>query len=811
VLDFKNILKNSNIRPESIFNALISNSLDLIACTDLDHKFVFCNKNYADYIKIDNLEMICGKDPHDFFPEDYAKLMDEQNQRAIDSGEPLGLDLREIMVNGKKRVYHKLKIPLINPDNSVSGVITVFRDITEIHQQRTDSETRAQLIMSINLAARNLILGSGDKFSLSMQEALATVAISINADSCYIARFTPKEFGTPAWDNATIISKWFSEERQPAINAPEINSHLKAVFSMEPAYLKYCAEKQPEYSNYLAFNKIKRIAALPINKGDLLWGALVFESSTLEGEWDENIFYTLEVCAELIGVIIQNNINLDKLAKSYRSLEKAMLEAKRANKAKSDFLAHMSHEIRTPLNSVLGFSEIIEHETTREDHKQMLSVTVQSARSLLRLLNDILDFSRMESGRLRVTPEPYDLNEGVKAVQRIFLEAAIRKGLSLSADTRELCHAKLMLDGSRVRQILINLISNSIKFTDAGFIKINASSKPGKDTQHADVTISVTDSGRGIPEDKQKLIFHAFEQVSDDDAEKLGGAGLGLAICSNLAHMMGGEITFRQPANKGSEFILSLPDIEICPQEKKNTVEPRFISFHDLNVIIADDEYFVAEIIRRFLTFSGIENIRTTEDGSGVLPLAKEGHPDLIIIDAKMRHKNGAETVEEFRKYEREKNIAPSKIVGITALPEGREMQELEKAGCDAIFVKPLDIDEFTVTLSKLFPEKSSSTSSLPNTAAPQEETECFISQKDHDDFLRKWKNISQSMIFNELEDFSKEVIKFGENHCLNSLTDWGRTLYKQAKSFDMKQLPATIENFPVILENLREKKGING
>ena len=243
--------------------------------------------------------------------------------------------------------------------------------------------------------------------------------------------------------------------------------------------------------------------------------------------------------------------------------EKLAVMAESASKAKSQFLANMSHEIRTPLNSIIGFTELLDTTSLDTPQKKYLHSVKTSAEVLLILINDVLDLSKIEAGKMIINPAPVKLSKIFNDMKTIFSRRAEEKGLNMRFLENELLHVEFLLDSLRMEQILINLIGNSVKFTEAGFVTVSARFRKTPKNDHFDITITVADSGIGIREDQRDIIFNLFEQSENQDTRRFGGTGLGLGISNKLVQLMKGEIHVDSMYGKGSVFSINLPNVPL--------------------------------------------------------------------------------------------------------------------------------------------------------------------------------------------------------------------------------------------------------
>ena len=268
----------------------------------------------------------------------------------------------------------------------------------------------------------------------------------------------------------------------------------------------------------------------------------------------------------------------DELRAAKLEAERLAREAESANRAKSEFLANMSHEIRTPMNAVIGYSDLLSKTVSDPQQKHYLDAIRASSRSLLMLINDILDLSRIEAGKMRLEFGPVSLRRMLQDVRHIFDLRAREHNVSLEVSVESDMPAGMVLDETRLRQVLFNLVGNAIKFTHEGGVAVRASvseSRQGDGRELCTLSIAVTDTGIGIAEDQQERIFDAFEQQEGQSSRKYGGTGLGLAISRKLVRMMGGELSVESREGKGSTFVVVLPDVEIVPMEDEPEEQPQ--------------------------------------------------------------------------------------------------------------------------------------------------------------------------------------------------------------------------------------------
>ena len=377
-----------------------------------------------------------------------------------------------------------------------------------------------------------------------------------------------------------------------------------------------------------------------------------------------------------------------------------------ANRAKSTFLATVSHEIRTPMNAVIGLLELT---LKRADHGHLdrpsIEVAYNSAKDLLELIGDILDIARIESGRLNLSPERVNLHQLAHSVMRIFDGLARQKNLTLDLRfdaTDDL--PDVLIDPLRLKQILTNLISNAIKFTQQGRVTLEINLLPAGTPERTELHLSVKDTGIGISERDQARLFEPFAQAQNSGQLALNGAGLGLVICRSLCEMMGGTLVLSSQESAGTQVQIKLEVPTLtpsqCPPAQEPSINP---AAHPLNVLVVDDHPANRLLMCQQLGFLG-HRFTTEHDGAAGLKTWKTGKFDLVIADCNMPVLNGYELTRAIRKHELASSQRPCTVLGFTANAQPEERQRCKQAGMDDCLFKPISLTLLSQRLAMLEP-----------------------------------------------------------------------------------------------------------
>ncbi len=492
--------------------------------------------------------------------------------------------------------------------------------------------------------------------------------------------------------------------------------------------------------------------------------------------------------------------------------------AEAANRSKSQFLANMSHDIRTPLNAILGFADILHKQVENKRQREYLKSIRASGKSLLSLINDILDISKVEAGKLEILYAPMDFKVIISDIQRIFSTKLDEKGLELRVDAQAFPDA-VMMDEARVRQVLFNLVSNAIKFTDSGHINVYAVTRGVEEIENktfVDVEFGVEDTGIGIPDDQIDIIMEPFVQKKGQMHVEYGGTGLGLAISKRLVELMNGKLLVISQENVGSTFKVYLKGVEkvshdalVSQNQADGDLDTDAVVFKAARILIVDDVKNNRDLLKVYLDYPELELLEA-QNGEEAIKMVNEYRPDLVLMDLVMPVMDGHEATRIIKSRETTKDLpviaATASVIKITA-----ELKDL----FDGLLRKPFSHAALVLELTRfldysigsddlpLSREKENTGTAGPGTIDPGVSARVLSILKEQ--WLPQWEKLCGTLIVSDVQQFGNEMKELGNSNGLQPLIHWGEKLEEEAAVFDMDAFPGTLEQFPAVLKQLED------
>lgn len=570
---------------------------DVLYAKNQESQFVLVNAAMLAQVGVSKMEEIIGRTDFDFHPYHLAKEYRERELHVMQSGEIS--DVEEVVIHpitGEQRWYASVKVPLRNSQGEIIGLVGIGRDITERKHTEEALQRRDMLLSAVATALSELL--SPRPLLETIQPALAILGRVLNVDRVYI--FENSQDPETGRHLTSQRFEWCSPEVTPQIDNPDLQNLPYDAFI--PRWYTVLSQGEPIAGPVHTFPPIERpvlesqdiksLLVVPIVIDDGFWGFIGFDDCHSERTWSATEQDILSAAAAAIGgALIRSRMETElhwsqqELAEALHQAKQLAVEAQAASRAKSEFLSVMSHEIRTPLNGVIGMTGLLLDTPLTPEQRQYAEIARTSGETLLTLINDILDFSKIEANKLELEQLRFDLRAMLEDAVDMLASRAHAKGLELVSIVDPATPAFVVGDPGRLRQIVLNLANNAIKFTEQGSVVIRCGVATEDDT-HATLRFTITDTGIGIPADRLGRLFQPFSQVDSSTTRKYGGTGLGLAISRQLAGLMGGDIGVESTPGSGSTFWFTVV-VEKCePPDDLTQVD---LDLHNAHLLVVDD------------------------------------------------------------------------------------------------------------------------------------------------------------------------------------------------------------------------------
>ena len=519
---------------------------------------------------------------------------------------------------------------------------------------------------------------------------------------------------------------------------------------------------------------------------------------------------------ELSRIASAINTTTDALSDMHEQLRQRVIEislakekAEAASRAKSVFLANMSHEIRTPLNAVIGFSELLAAQVTDKKQKSWLEAIRTAGKSLLILINDILDLSKIEADKLQIQVAPCSVRTIVHDMEQVFSIQAARKNIRFSMHIDDRLPEVLLLDGIRLRQVLLNIVGNAVKFTREGHIILSARPVERPGSKKMDLRLSVEDTGIGIPEEDIERVFEAFEQRTGQDNSVYGGTGLGLAISRRLVEMMNGTIWVESHVDQGSTFHILIRDVEPSSEAVPRSPEPfapHRIQFEPGTVLVVDDMDSQRTLLGSLLSQVNLRPVMA-EGGHDAIDRAGSLQPDLILMDVRMPGMDGITAAKHLKSQPGTRHIP---IVAVTASSPGASPRIIRDNGFDDHLPKPIDIDTLLAVLARHLAVRSVADRGVASGELPPQVRVILpdLIRILENDFMDRRESFRHQQPMDAVRAFGEAIRILGSDQGLDILTAYGEDLISHVEAFDVSRMQAAIDDFPNLVQTIKNLSG---
>lgn len=678
--------ESAEAESQAVFRSLVESLPLNVVRKDLNGRIVFCNQRYCNTMQ-QSLEQLLGKSDRDLFPPELADKYVDDDQRVIETG----VDFRDVESHqtpeGETIHVEVLKGPVTDANGNVLGTQCLFWNVSD--RVRAEQQMRRQTLEARLLFDATTVASQTNSFHKALQDCVNLV--------CRLTEWPVGHVYLPDEDDSKLVPTqiWhidenrFSEFRRVTERTScSLGEDLPGTIARQKA--PHSIRNVQEDNTFIRAKLcnelgIRGALGFPILIDDELVAVLEFFACE-ELEPDDQLLLIFRTVGEQIGRVV-------KRRRIQEAIEQARDDAETANRAKSDFLANMSHEIRTPMNAVLGMSELLLDSPLDSSQREYAEMIRESGESLLEIINDILDFSKIEAGKFDLECQPFELQDSLGDTMKSLALRAHEKGLELAFHIAPDVPECLVGDRGRLRQVLMNLVGNAIKFTETGEVIVDVR-ETSRSSDDVVLQFSVRDTGVGIPADRVSHIFDAFEQADTSTTRRFGGTGLGLAISARLVELMQGRVWVESTVGRGSTFYFTAR-LQLTNQVASRNLRPQLDRVSGMSVLIVDDNASNRRILEETIRARGMNPVLAVgaDEALSILHQAHQTGDDipLILSDVNMPDMDGFAMVSEIRS---DSSIADVVIIMLTSGARPTDRQRCAELGVAAHLMKPVKQSE---------------------------------------------------------------------------------------------------------------------
>jgi len=670
--------------------------LDLIPAMvwykDTRNRIVRANKAAAASMNL-SVDKMEGRLTSEFYPDEAARYY-ESDLEVIRSGKPkVGIIEQVVTASGQKRWVRTDKIPVMRKDGTVTGIVVFAVDVTQDKLKQSELiQDRRQLQSKIEERTQSLRNTESRLATLSrmapgvLYQFLLTVDgvqsfPFVSESALAILEYDPADIQA---DAMVALGSFHPDDTERLNQAIAESARTMTVFKFEGRF-------------YTGTGKLKWIQAHSspelLSNGDVIWNGVVTDISDLKHA-QEQIRQLNEDLEQRVGVLAAVNKELELLT---HKLEISYGQAMEASRLKSEFVANISHEVRTPISAVIGMSELLMDTRLTDEQREFTRLVRESALSLLTIINDILDFSKMEAGKIDLELIEFSVLPLVEGCAELLSSSSRERGLSLMTFVDPAVPRVLQGDPVRLRQVLLNLASNAIKFTERGEVVIRVSLEPGA----GDVLrFAVSDTGIGLSDMARKHLFQPFVQADGSTSRRYGGTGLGLSICKRLVELMGGQIGIESRQEEGSTFSFTMPFQ--APHQEIERIREALPNAKLIRALIFDSSPAAAAIVQSHLQLAGLE-AKLVDSGEQVLQTLKEAVAgqnayDLVLVGAD----DANERIELCRLIFADRSLRGTRLILLSTFDDKDRVEAALRQGFSACLAKPIRQSQLIETVQKI-------------------------------------------------------------------------------------------------------------